>query len=290
MRRLTILLAFAAFLTAPACADAADYVYLSLDKVRLASGWTLSGAVSGRDYSPGARTEVVGVTLSKRVAAQATERHALRLHPARDTVSFDGARGRWRLSTAALSVDLKVSARGEADPVDDWLGCRGALERRAVSLEGTFVLRTGKAPFGTVRKARFTGTVVYARGDAIHCGAAAAGCEADAWLSASGGQHFLSVNPARRTLTLTFLERAWYHILERSQITVSGGLPAIGVAVPGLGSVAFSAGQTTERVSGGCREATTEGTLSGALTVRFAGWGERTFRATNAQYRQYSPL
>ena len=289
MRRLTILLALAAFLAAPAGSRAADYVYLSFGKVRLASGWTLSGAVSGRDYSPGARTEVVGVTLSKRVAAQAIERHALRLHPARDTVSFEGARGRWRLSTSAVSVDLKVSARGEAVPVEEWLGCRGALERRRVSLEGTFVLRTGKAPFGTVRRARFTGTVTYARGGAIACGASSVGCEADAWLSASGGQRFLSVNPRRRTLALSFLDGAWYHVLERSQVTISGGLPAIGVAAPGLGSVAFSAGQTTEVVSGGCRVATTEGSLSGVLSHRFSGWGVRTFRAATAEYLQYSP-
>ena len=284
------MLVLGAFLAAPAVARAADHVYLSLDKVRLASGWTLSGAVSGRDYSPGARTEVVGVTLSKRVAAQTTERHALRLHPARETVSFDAGGGRWKLDTAALSIDLKVTARGDAVPVAEWLGCRGAFERRAVTLEGTFVLRTGKAPFGTVRRSRFTGTVTYGTGGAVDCGTLSAGCEADAWLSASSRLRFLSVNPGRRTLTLSFPEGAWYHLLERSGVAVSGGLPVIRIAAMGLGSVTFTAGQTTETVSGSCRVATTEGTLAGMFAVRFSGWGVRTFRATTAQYRQYSPV
>ena len=167
---------------------------------------------------------------------------------------------------------------------------RGTLERRPVSLEGTFVLRTGKAPFGTVRRARFTGTVTYAAGGAIDCGATSSGCEADAWLTAASGRRFLSANPGRRTLTLSFLDGAWYHVLERTGVAVSGGLPAIRVAASGLGSVAFSAGQTTETISGGCRQTTTEGTLTGALTHRFAGWGVRTFRAATAQYRQYSPV
>lgn len=290
MRRLTILLVLAAFLAAPAVARAADHVYLSLGKVRLASGWTLSGAVSGRDYSPAVRTEVVGVTLSKRVAIQATERHALRLHPARETVSFDGGRGRWRLNTAALSIDLKVTARGDAVPVAEWLGCRGAFERRAVTLEGTFVLRTGKAPFGTVRRSRFTGTVTYGTGGAVDCSATSAGCEADAWLSASSGQKQLIVNPARRTLSLSFPEAGgWYHVLEREQVQVTGDLPTIRVGASGLGFVTFSAGQTTETLSGACRVQTTEGALSGSLAVRFAAWGLRTFRATAAQYRLYSP-
>jgi hypothetical protein len=289
VRRLAILLVLAAFLAAPAVARATDHVYLSLGKVRLPSGWTLSGAVSGRDYSP-SRTEVAGVTLSKRVTDRATERHALRLHPARETVSFDGVRGRWLLNTAALSIDLKVTGRGDAVSVGEWLGCRGAFERRPVSLEGTFVLRTGRAPFGTVRRSRFAGTVIYGTGGTVECGATATGCEADAWLSASSRQRFLSVSPGRRTLTLSFLEGAWYHVLERSGIAVSGSLPAIRVVAAGLGSVTFSAGQTTETVSGGCRVATTEGTLGGMLAVRFAGWGARTFRATTAQYRQYSPV
>jgi hypothetical protein len=289
--RIAILIVLAAALAAPADALAVDHVWLSLNATGLGDGWRLTGASVSGDFYPGGR-EVLGVTLTKRRSASAHERHALRASLTKPTVSFDGRSGRWqaRRVNGAFDVSMAIAKSGEPQEVSEALGCRGTLSRVPVTLTGTFVLRTGTAALRTIRRARLTGTITYNQGLPVECGLAPTGCEADAWLSASSGQNRLLVNPARRVLTLSFPEAGgWYHVLEREQVQVTGGLPTIRVAAAGLGSVTFAAGETTETVSGPCRVATTEGALSGSLAVRFAVWGARTFRGTTAQYRQYSP-
>ena len=291
MRRLAILLVFVAALAAPAGALAADHVWLSLNPARLGEGWTLTGASVGGDFYPNGK-EILGVTLNHRRSAAAVERHALRAGLVRATVSFDGSTGRWhaRRINGAFDVNMAIARTGEPQAVTEALGCRGALARVPVKLTGAFVLRTGTAALGAIRRARLTGTITYRQSGQVDCARTAASCAAEAWLSASSGQRQLIVSPARRTLTLSFPEAGgWYHVLEREQVSVLGGLPTLRVSAPGLGSVTFSAGATTETISGACRVAATEGTLSGTLGVRFAAWGLRTFRATTAQYRQYSP-
>lgn len=279
-----------AALAAPADALSVDHVWLSLKPAKLGNGWTLSGASVSGDFYPGGR-EVLGVTLTRRRSAVALERHALRASLTRPTVSFDGLSGRWqaRRVNGAFDVSMAIATSGAPQEVTEALGCRGALTRVPVTLTGTFVLRTGTESLRTIRRARLTGTVTYSAGGRVECGLASAGCEAEAWLSASSGQKRLVVNAGRRTLTLTFLDEGWYHVLEREQAEVAGELPTIRVSAAGLGSLTFAAGTTTETVTGACRVATTEGTLRGSLAVRFAAWGARTFRAASAQYRRYGP-
>jgi len=282
------LVVLAAALAAPADALAVDHVWLSLKPAKLGDGWTLTGASASGDFYPNSK-EILGVTLSHRRSAVAIERHALRASLARATVSFDGRGGHWRARdvNGVLDVNLTIATSGKPQEVADALGCRGALLRVPVTLTGTFVLRTGTKALQTIRRARLTALITYNEGGQLGCGPISSGCEAGATLTASSGLERLFVDAERRALTLTFPQAGgWYHVLEREQVQVTGDLPTIRVDAPGLGSVTFSVIRTIEGGAERCRIVTAEGTLTGTLAARFAGWGARTFRATSAQYRR----
>jgi hypothetical protein len=291
--RLAVLVVVGAAFVAPAQAHAADHVWLSLDRTRLADGWSLSGASAGGDFYPGGR-EIVGLTLSKRHSASAVERHAFRAGLARATVSFDGRQGRWAAQRVgrALDVSMKIVSTGAAQPVSgEVLGCRGSFLRRAVRLEGTFVLRTGTAAFGTIRKARLTASVTYNAG-AVDCGVTAGSCESRTSLSAYDGPCSLVADPARRALVLSFRgSDGWYHVVELSRLSVPAAEPpTIRIVVPGnlpvQGALTFAARESTELINGPCRVITAQGDLTGRLHVRFTGWGARNFAAASATYTQ----
>jgi hypothetical protein len=280
---LVVLIVCAGAFVAPAEAHAADYVYLSIDPVRLADRWKLSAAVSGKDYSPQGRTEVVGVTLKKSLV-RATESHGLRAHPSNATISFDGSRGRWdvrRQAGDALSVSMKIVASGDPEPQDEWLGCRGAFVHVQVTLQGTFMLRTGKEPFGTIRKARFTGIVIYNAGGPVECGLRPSQCTPSRTFTASDGRGgTLTVDPDRKSAILYWRRGSWYHILDLSKIdALSGDLPQRGrVFLPQRGVGKFNGTETSESLEGACRTTRTSGTFSGTFRVTFTGWGAHEFK------------
>jgi hypothetical protein len=285
--RIAILVAFAA-LAAPADALAVDHVWLSLKQAKLGDGWTLTGASVSGDFYPNGK-EILGVTLNRRRSVTAVERHALRASLGKPTVSFDGRRGRWRARdvNGVLDVNMTIATSGKRQEVTEALGCRGALLRVPVTLTGTFVLRTGTKTLHVVRRTRLAALITYNPGGQLGCGPVASGCETGATLTASSGTKRLFVDLEGRELVLSFPQSGgWYHVLEREQVQVTGGLPTIRVEAPGLGSMTFSETKTIEDGSERCRILTAEGTLAGALTVRFAAWGTRTFRATSAQYRR----
>jgi hypothetical protein len=283
------LVVVAAALAAPADAVAGDHVWLSLKTAKVGSAWTLTGASISGDFYPNDK-EILGVTLSHRRSAVAVERHALRAGLARATVTFDGQRGRWQARGVNDVLDVKMAIARSGTPVsvtEEVLGCRGSFVRVPVTLTGTFALRTGTKALQTVRRTRLAALLTYNKDGEVACGPTTSGCEDGASLTASSGLKRLSVDLARRSLALSFpTSRGWYHVLERTQLDVSGELPTIRVAAAGLGSVTFSATKTVEGGSERCRIVTAEGTLSGTLTARFAAWGTRTFRATSAQYRR----
>ena len=285
--RIAILVAFAA-LAAPADALAVDHVWLSLKAAKLGNGWTLTGASVSGDFYPNGK-EILGATLNRRRSATAVERHALRASLGTPTVSFDGRRGRWRARdvNGVLDVNMTIATSGKPQEVTEALGCRGALLRVPVLLTGTFVLRTGTKALQAVRRTRLAALITYNPGGQLGCGPVASGCETGATLTASSGTKRLFVDLEGRELVLSFPQSGgWYHVLEREQVQVTGGLPTIRVEAPGLGSMTFSETKTIEDGSERCRILTAEGTLAGALTARFAAWGARTFRATSAQYRR----
>lgn len=285
--RIAVVVAFAA-LAMPANALAVDHVWLSLKAAKIGSGWTLAGASASGDFYPNGK-EVLGVTLNRRRSATAVERHALRASLASPTVSFDGRRGRWRARgvKGVLDVNMTIARSGEPVAVTEALTCRGELKRVAVALSGTFVVRTETKALKTVRRTRLAALLTYSDGGQVACAPVAGGCENEEWLTAADRrQTSLVVSLARRTLSLSFLERAWYHVLERRQVQVTGELPTIRVAAGALGSVTFTATKTVEGGSETCRIVSAEGTMSGSLTARFAAWGTRTFRAASAQYRR----
>lgn len=291
MRVRIALVVLAAALAAPADALAVDHVWLSLKPAKLGDGWTLTGASASGDFYPNGK-EILGATLSHRRSAVAVERHALRASLGKPTVAFDGRRGRWRARgvNGVLDVNMTIATSGKPQEVTEALGCRGALMRVPVTLTGTFVLRTGTKALQEVRRTRLAALITYNEGGPLGCGPTTSGCEPDTSLSASNGLKRLLVDVRRGALTLTFPESGgWYHVLERAQVQASAGLPTIRVDAPGLGSVTFDAGKTVETISGPCRVLTTEGMLSGTLSVRFAAWGLRTFRATSAQHRLVEP-
>ena len=174
--------------------------------------------------------------------------------------------------------------------------CRGSFLRRLVTAHGSFVLRTGTAAFRTIRRVHLTGVITYNAGGPVECGRVAGGtCEPEAYLSASRGPASLFAEPSRRALRVSFPESSgWYHVMTLSRLSVSPAEPPsirmqVPANVPAGGSLTFTAGQSSEAIEGACRVTTTQGTLGGRLSVRFAGWGARTFAAASATYRRSGP-
>ena len=299
MRKLLVgLIAALAF---PAGAHAADSLYLSLDRTKIAPGWWLGGSVvSAEAYAP---TDILGLTLTRPFAGgQGEESHALRANHERSTLAFDGRNGRW-LTTGQLGsvavIDMRIAPAGAAMSVDALLGCRGALTRTPVRLTGTLVLRTGTRFFRAIRRVRLTGAITSSSG-ALDCKVASASeCVESSSLYAGSPQ--ASLNASRRSLVLQFSEalRAsalgtvnWYHVLRAEGYDALIGTPPelTAVASRGLGmsgSATFMTRSTTNTTSGACSVTRAEGVAAGSFSARFTGWGARTLRLGPRAFAEY---
>lgn len=303
------MLALVGALALPAPALAVDHVSLFVLPSTLGEkpGWRLSASVPAPEVSGG---ENLGVTLSRTfLNRRAEEKHALRASLTRvRTVSFDGRRGRWNVRDylgSVLSVNMRIVATGGAQPRNDPFGCRGAFVAVPVALRGTFVLRTRTAFFGTIRRVRLRGLVIFNSGGPVDCmRTASVSCTPSASLSAwstdatqmvsatpnSGG--WLNVSFRDSAGSTPVANAAWYHLMSVSQLEpLDGQLPTLELRVPPslpiTGSGTFAAGETSEAPSGACRTTTVRGTFAGTFSTRFAGWGTRalTLNGSQASYR-----
>ena len=287
MRRVTLLLVVAAF-AAPASAHAAKYVALTVSPTQVAPGWVLSATVTNGSFSRG--DEIAGLTLKRSfLSGHGEELHALRAHPARTTVAFDGTRGRWATKNAfgtAATVDLAIAATGQPIAVTDAWGCRGAFVRIPVRLTGTLSLRTGTRFFKTIRRTRLLGSVTIDDGSVSCELAAPAACEASSTLHAGGLEGSLLASPRRLGLQFRVPvegSAAWYHVLGVSGYDVfSGSATDLSVAGPSVsalrGSARFAGQAPKETSSGACRTTTTSGSATGTFRATFVGWGVRTLK------------
>jgi hypothetical protein len=286
-----LLVACAVALALPSGAQGADYLVVYVNPTTVAPGWTLGGSIVSGDFY--GSDDVFGLTLTRSNAGgRVSEKHALRSHHPKSTISFNGHSGRWRtsgqLGTAAV-VDMTIEASGTSSPVEQTLGCTGLFRQVPVRLEGSFDLRTGTRLFKTIRRTSLTGLAVYETG-LVACGRpAAASCEASSSLFAGGRRGSLTVDA--RSLILSFSETVgtapasstdWYHVLTLSGYdALTGTLPQLAVPAtpaPVRGSATFVARATTESTSGACRLTTTAGDMTGSFTTTFAGWGKRVLR------------
>ena len=286
MRRVTLLAIVAAF-GLPSSASAADYIALTVSPTRFAPGWTLSATVTNGSFSRG--DEIVGLTLRRSfLRGRGEELHSLKAHPDRSTISFDGRRGRWaaRLGTAA-AVDLAIEPAGPPVAVEEAWGCRGAFVRVPVRLRGTLALRTGTRFFKTIQRSRLAGFVTIDNGPVDCNSPASSACEPSLTLQAGSLEG--SVLASSRRLGLQFRDPvsgaragsvAWYHVLAVSgyDALAAGTPPAVHVAAPIRGGIAFAGQATTESSSGACRTTSTTGSATGTLRTTFTGWGARSLR------------
>jgi len=287
MRRITVLAIVAAF-GHPSAAHAAGYIALTVSPTQVAPAWTLSATVTNGRFYRG--DEIAGLTLRRSfLSGRGEELHALKAHPSRTTISFEGRRGRWATNGSfgsAAAVDLAIAATGPRTAVADAWGCRGAFVRIPVTLRGTLSLRTGTRFFNTIRRTRLAGFVTIDDG-AVSCDVAPpATCEPSSTLHAGGLEGSLLASPRR--LGLQFRDPvagsvAWYHVLAVSGYDVLTGTPpaveVAGPAVPAIRGSAHFAGQAAkETSSGACRTTSTSGAATGSFRASFAGWGARTLR------------
>jgi hypothetical protein len=314
-------------LTLPARGYAVDHVVLDISSTRISAlapakaskqerariralaRWRLHGRVVGRDFYRPHDAEIFGLTLT-RVFANGSELHALRAAPTQ-TVTFDGERGRLEATFGkTLVVRMEIVPRSPSHPVDAPLPCRGNFAQVAVTLRGSFVLRTGTKFFGTIRRASFPGTVSFAAGPVDCTPQSSTACDVSSVLSAStSGPSGLPVSLLASPdedgwTTLSFPDRSagsaaepsatWYHVMYALGFNpLSGQLPAITARLSGRsairGSGTFTAEQSsTTTTSGACQSVVTTGTFNGTFRTSFAGWGARTVRFTAADSARYS--
>jgi hypothetical protein len=285
--------AIAGALVAPASAAAVDHVSLFVSPSALGRGWNVSASVPAREFTGG---EIVGVTLRR--TGRATESHDLRANArSTSTVSFDGMRGTWRVADqlgSSLTVTMTIAPSGRARPVGQSFGCRGRFVQLPVTLRGRFAVRTGTRFFGTIRRSRLAGTIVFNDGGSLDCSAPPTVCSPSTQLRAFRGLHGLTASPdADGYLAVSFRQAvrggAWYHRLELTGFdplafagsTVTVRAPA---GLPLAGAGAFTPGRTVESVVGSCGVATTTGAFAGSFRARFTGWPSRTlvFGASDA--------
>jgi hypothetical protein len=285
--------AVAGALVAPASAAAADHVSLFVSPSALGGGWKLSASVPAREFTGG---EIVGVTLRR--TGRATESHDLRGNArSASTVAFDGRRGTWRVAGqvgSSLTVRMTIVPSGPARPVGQSFGCRGGFVQAPVTLRGRFVVRTGTRFFGTIRRSRLAGTIVFNDGGGLDCSALPTVCSPSTQLRGLHGLHGLTASPDDGGyLAVSFRQAvrggAWYHRVELTGFdplafagsTVTVRAPA-GLPLAGAGT--FTPGRTVESVVGGCGVATTTGTFAGLFRAHFTGWPSRTlvFGASDA--------
>jgi hypothetical protein len=298
-------LGLVAALALPAPALAVDHVSLFVSPSRLggADGWRMTASVPSPERFRG---EILGVTLKRTfLNGRAEEQHALRASLRTvTTVSFDGRRGRWNVRDylgPVLSVNMRIVATGAARPGNDPYGCTGAFVQVPVALRGTFVLRTRTPFFGTIRRVRLRGLVIFNSGGPVDCTrTASVSCSPSTQLSAwntdstqtvsastlSGGWlHLGFIEPAGTT---PVANSAWYHWMSISQFDpFAGQLPTLELRAPSTlpiaGTGTFTAGETSESQSGPCQTTTVKGTFTGTFRARFAGWGTREVALSGSQ-------
>jgi hypothetical protein len=315
-------------LTLPARGYAVDHVVLDISPTRIAAPvpakaskqerariralarWRLDGRVVGRDFYRPDDAELFGVTLT-RVFAKGRELHALRAAPTQ-TVAFDGERGRLEATFGkTLVVRMDIVPSGPAHPVEAPLPCRGNFAQVAVTLRGSFVLRTGTKFFRTIRRVSLIGALSFATGGLVDCTPQVpTACDVSSVLSAStrrpsGGLPVtLLMSPdAHGWTTLSFADRSaasaaeptatWYDVMYAlGTDPLSGQLPTITARMSGRSAIqgngTFTAQQTSTTTSGNCRSVVTTGTFNGTFRTSFAGWGARTVRFTAADGARYS--
>jgi hypothetical protein len=327
-RSVVVMVAVGAALALPARGHAADHVVLDISPTRIAAPvsakaskqerarvkaltpWRLHGRVVGRDFYRFGDPEIFGVSLSRSFpSGRGDELHAFRAAP-RQTVTFDGQRGRWEARFGnALTLRMEIAATGAPQPSESPLPCRGTFARVPVSLRGTFVLRTGTKLFRTIRRVTLAGQMTFAPVGLVDCTPLPTPvCGRSSTLSLS---HQLSRTSDAALLmspdekgwtTLTFADRSaassagytWYHVMYALGFNpLSGQLPTIAARLasplPIQGSGTFKAQKTSTETNGACRTVLTTGTFNGLFRVRFAGWGTRTVRlnpADDARFRE----
>jgi hypothetical protein len=314
-------------LTLPARGYAVDHVVLDISptripalvpakaskqeraRLRALARWRLHGRVVGRGFYRPHDAEIFGLTLT-RVFANGRELHALRAAPTQ-TVAFDGERGRLEATFGkTLVVRMVIVPTGPSHPVEAPLPCRGNFAQVAVTLRGSFVLRTGTKFFGTIRGVSFPGTVSFAARGLVDCTPQpSTACDVSSVLSAStSGPSGLPVTLLASPdedgwTTLSFPDRSagsaaepsaiWYHVMYAlGSNPLSGQLPAITARMSGRtpirGSGTFTAARSTTTTSGTCQSVVTTGTFNGTFRTSFAGWGARTARFTAGDSARYS--
>jgi hypothetical protein len=311
----------------PARAHAVDHVVLEISSTRLAvpipakaseperarlralARWRLDGRVVGRDFYRPGDAEIFGVTLT-RVFANGRELHALRAAP-KQTVTFDGERGRLEATFGkTLVVRMDIVPSGSPHPVEAPLPCRGNFAQIAVTLRGSFVLRTGTKFFKTIRRVNLRGTLSFAAGGVVDCTPQTpTACDVSSVLSASTSRSsglpvtLLTSPDEHGWTTLSFPDRSaasaaeptatWYHVMYAlGSNPLLGQLPTITARMSGRsairGSGTFTAQQTTTTTSGTCHSVVTTGAFNGTFRTSFAGWGARTVRFTAADSARYT--
>ncbi len=294
MRKLVI--AVAAALAVPASAQAADYVGLTVNKTKVAPGWTLAGTHTSGSFYRG--DEIFGLTLRRSfLGARGGEQHALRAHPKRSMISFDGRTGRWQTHGqlgGVAAIDMTITSTGNPTPTADAWGCTGAFVRVPVRLQGSLTLRTGTGFFKTIRRTNLAGFVTFENGE-VNCDRPAPlTCESSTSFQAGGATGSVVVAP--RDLVLQFRQAvgtaAWYHVMTVGGYeSLTGTLPTIDVRAPSTaisGGAQFTGQGTTESSYGACRTTRTTGAATGSFRATFAGWGARTLRLTPSVPASYS--
>jgi hypothetical protein len=293
-------LAVAGALALPAPASAVDHVSLFVSPSALAAGpgWRLSASVPANEF---VGRNALAITLLRSPPSGVLERHQLIARLPTATVSFNGRRGRWNVRNQlgpVLSANMAIVAMGAASPLERYLECSGAFAQVPVALRGTLVLRTQTTFFGTIRRVRLRGTVVFNRGGPVACERTTSVCMPTTWFDAwtADGLAALYATPAAGgTLSLRFREQLrlatgvtadWYHVLSLTRFSpLSGTLPRLDVrapaALPLTGAGSFTAGEATETTLGPCRVTRVQGTFTGSFRARFAGWGVRTLDLTD---------
>jgi hypothetical protein len=283
----------AAAFVLPVGAPAGGYDVLYVNPTKSAPGWTLAGSVASGGFYYGT-DEVFGLTLRRGFAGgRAEEKHSLRAHYSRSTVSFDGRAGRWRTTAqlgTAVRVDMTIRATGAATPVTEELGCRGRFERVPVRLDGTFTFRTGTRFFKTISRKRLAGQVTRAVG-AVDCSKPPPErCDPAYHTSSLNlGEPRASATVTSRSLDLQFMDLfphgrfTWYHGMTfRGYDALVGSLPSFTVPAasgsPIRGSATFAGVRSSNTTFGACVTTSTVGNVTGTLTTTFAGWGTRIAR------------
>jgi hypothetical protein len=293
-------------LALPGGAQATDSLYLKIDRTNVAPGWWLGGSVVSAEQYIG--NDSIDLTLRRPFPdGRGEESHALLARHEGSTLAFDGRSGSWR-TTGQLGpvavIDMEIEATGDPAPVRSVLDCHAETGWTAtrVRLTGTFALSTGTRAFATIRRTRLTGAISRATG-LLDCSTDdEPGCVRSTRLEASSPKGTLTASPRR--LMLEFSERLgvgapravnWYHVLRLDRFdAIAGTLPNLTVKSSppaGIrGRVTFRGGLAREEDVRGCTRTSSTGVLTGSLTARFVGWGERTFRlgsGARAVYYQY---